>query len=86
MFVDGGLEAGMTLRLYFDVYEADNKVKWFDGHWGALSGGAELVPDNGVITIPVDDDLATKLTTLIDWGYAFIVQGTGCTLTKVTIE
>lgn len=86
MFVDAGLEAGMTLRLYFDVYDADNKVKWFDGHWGALSGGAELVPDNGVITISVDDDLATKLTTLIDWGYAFIVQGTGCTLTKVTIE
>ncbi|WP_299095034.1 hypothetical protein [uncultured Bacteroides sp.] len=87
MFVDAGLKAGMTLRLYFDVYDADNKVKLFDGHWGGLFDGAELVPDvSGVIAISVDDDLATKLTTLIDWGYSFIVQGTGCTLTKVTIE
>ena len=87
MFVDAGLKAGMTLRLYFDVYDADSKVKLFDGHWGGLFDGAELVPDaSGVIAISVDDDLATKLTTLIDWGYSFIVQGTGCTLTKVTIE
>ena len=87
MFVDAGLKAGMTLRLYFDVYDADSKVKFFDGHWGGLFDGAELVPDaSGVIAISVDDDLATKLTTLIDWGYSFIVQGTGCTLTKVTIE
>lgn len=87
IFVDAGLKAGMTLRLYFDVYDADSKVKLFDGHWGGLFDGAELVPDaSGVIAISVDDDLATKLTTLIDWGYSFIVQGTGCTLTKVTIE
>lgn len=87
MFVDAGLKAGMTLRLYFDVYDADSKVKLFDVHWGGLFDGAELVPDaSGVIAISVDDDLATKLTTLIDWGYSFIVQGTGCTLTKVTIE
>lgn len=87
MFVDAGLKAGMTLRLYFDVYDADSKVKLFDGHRGGLFDGAELVPDaSGVIAISVDDDLATKLTTLIDWGYSFIVQGTGCTLTKVTIE
>ena len=87
MFVDAGLKAGMTLRLYFDVYDADSKVKLFDGHWGGLFDGAELVPDaSGVIAISVDDDLATKLTPLIDWGYSFIVQGTGCTLTKVTIE
>ncbi|RGJ55049.1 hypothetical protein [Bacteroides intestinalis] len=87
MFVDAGLKAGMTLRLYFDVYDADSKVKLFDGHWGGLFDGAELVPDaSGVIAISVDDNLATKLTTLIDWGYSFIVQGTGCTLTKVTIE
>ena len=87
MFVDAGLKAGMTLRLYFDVYDADSKVKLFDGHWGGLFDGAELVPDaSGVIAISVDDDLATKLTTLIDWEYSFIVQGTGCTLTKVTIE
>ena len=69
------------------MYDADSKVKLFDGHWGGLFDGAELVPDaSGVIAISVDDDLATKLTTLIDWGYSFIVQGTGCTLTKVTIE
>lgn len=74
MFVDAGLKAGMTLRLYFDVYDADSKVKLFDGHWGGLFDGAELVPDaSGVIAISVDDDLATKLTTLIDWGYSFIV-------------
>lgn len=64
MFVDAGLKAGMTLRLYFDVYDADSKVKLFDGHWGGLFDGAELVPDaSGVIAISVDDDLATKLTT-----------------------
>ena len=62
MFVDAGLKAGMTLRLYFDVYDADSKVKLFDGHWGGLFDGAELVPDaSGVIAISVDDDLATKL-------------------------
>lgn len=87
MFVDAGLEAGMTLRLYFDVYGVDPKIKLFDGHWGALFEGNEIVPDSdGVITLSVDADLATKLTTLIDWGYSFIIQGTDCTLTKITIE
>lgn len=87
MFVDAGLEANMTLRLYFDVYGGDPKIKLFDGHWGALFEGNEIVPDSdGVITLSVDADLATKLTTLIDWGYSFIIQGTDCTLTKITIE
>lgn len=87
MFVDAGLEAGMTLRLYFDVYGVDPKIKLFDGHWGALFEGNEIIPDSdGVITLSVDADLATKLTTLIDWGYSFIIQGTDCTLTKITIE
>lgn len=86
MFVDAGLEAGMTLRLYFDVYGGDSKIKLFDGHWGKLFEGNEIVPDSdGVITLSVDADLATKLTTLIDWGYSFIIQGTDCTLTKITI-
>lgn len=87
MFVDAGLEAGMTLKLYFDVYGGDPKIKLFDGHWGKLFEGNEIVPDSdGVITLSVDADLATKLTTLIDWGYSFIIQGTDCTLTKITIE
>lgn len=87
MFVDAGLKAGMTLRLYFDVYGSTPKIKLFDGHWGALYDGAELVPDgSGVVALAVDADLATKLTTLTDWGYCFIVQGGDCTLTKITIE
>lgn len=87
MFADAGLKKGMTLRLYFEVYGSDPKVKLFDGHWGALLGGGEIVPDsNGIISIPVDDDLATALTTLTDWGYSFIIQGTDCTLKKITIE
>lgn len=87
MFVDAGLEAGMTLKLYFDVYGGDPKIKLFDGHWGKLFEGNEIVPDSdGVITLSVDADLATKLTTVIDWGYSFIIQGTDCTLTKITIE
>lgn len=87
MFVDAGLKVGMTIRLYFNIDGGDPKIKLFDGHWGALFEGNEIVPDsNGIITLLADTDLATKLTTLTDWGYSFIIQGTDCTLTKITVE
>lgn len=93
MFVKAGLKAGQKLRFYitpkFDYWS----IQLFDGHWGQLlhadlgnqpstENGDVLV--NGAIEIDVTEDLATKLTTLIDWGYACIIQG-NCLLTKITI-
>jgi len=102
MFVDAGLKAGMTLRLYVDAYNDWWQVQFFDGHWGAQAeigtatglnngnnvnaGIYNLAEHNGAIEIPVTETLATQLTTLNDWGYCWILQGENCKATKITIE
>ena len=44
-----------------------------------------LIPEDGVVTVPIDETLAGYLTEYIDWGYCLIVQGQGCILKKITI-
>lgn len=102
MFVDAGLKAGMTLRLYITPTSDWWQVQFFDGHWGGqseigvatgLNNGNNVNPNiynlaehNGAIEIPVTATLAEQLTTLIDWGYCWILQGENCHATKITIE
>lgn len=102
MFVEAGLKAGMTLRLYITPTSDWWQVQFFDGHWGGqgeigvatgLNNGNNINPNiynlsdhNGAIEIPVTATLAEQLTTLIDWGYCWILQGENCHATKITIE
>ena len=102
MFVEAGLKAGMTIRLYLDAYNEWWQVQFYDGHWGAQNeigtatglgnnhnvnaGIYNLAEHNGAIEIPVTATLAEQLTTLTDWGYCWILQGEGCRATKITIE
>ena len=102
MFVEAGLKAGMTLRLYITPTNDWWQVQFFDGHWGGqgeigvatgLNNGNNINPNiynlsdhNGAIEIPVTATLAEQLTTLNDWGYCWILQGENCHATKITIE
>ena len=102
MFVEAGLKAGMTIRLYLNAYNDWWQVQFFDGHWGGQeeignatglnngnninSGIWNLDEHNGCIEIPVTATLAEQLTTLTDWGYCWILQGEGCRAVKITVE
>lgn len=102
MFVEAGLKAGMTLRLYVTAYNDWWQVQFFNGHWEGQAeignatglnngnninaGIYNLDEHNGAIEIPVTATLAEQLTTLNDWGYCWILQGEGCRATKITIE
>ena len=102
MFVEAGLKAGQTIRLYATNYNDWWQVQFFDGHWTGQteigtatglnngnninSGIYDLAAHNGAIEIPVTETLATQLTTLNDWGYCWILQGEGVIITKITVE
>jgi hypothetical protein len=102
MFVEAGLKAGMTVRLYVDAYNDWWQVQFYNGHWEAQneigtatglnnnhnvnSGIYNLAEHNGAIEIPVTEELARQLTEYSDWGYCWILQGEGCRATKITIE
>ena len=93
MFVAAGIKAGQTLRFYITPKLDYWSIQVFDGHWGKLlhadlgnqpsSETSSLV--NGAIELKVTDEMVTAFTTLIDWGYAAIIQG-NCILTKITLE
>lgn len=93
MFVAAGIKAGQTLRFYITPKLDYWSIQVFDGHWGKLlhadlgnqpsSETSSLV--NGAIELKVTDEMVTAFTTLIDWGYAAILQG-NCILTKITLE
>ncbi len=42
--------------------------------------------EKGYIEIELNEDIATRLTTLTDWGYCCIIQGENFVLTKITVE
>ena len=84
-FVDAGVKSGMSMSIYVDAYEEGAKIQLFNGHWERLFGDVELIPEDGVVTVPIDDALAANLVEYIDWGYCLIVQGQGCILKKITI-
>ena len=102
MFVDAGLKAGQTIRLYLTAYNDWWQVQFFDGHWGGQSeignatglgngnninsGIYNLEEHNGAIEIKATPALVEQLTTFCDWGYCWILQGEGCRATKITIE
>ncbi len=102
MFVDAELKAGQTIRVYITPYKDFWQVQFFDGHWGGqaeignatgLNNGNNINSDiynldehNGCIEIPVTATLAEQLTTFIDWGYCWILQGESCRATKITVE
>lgn len=93
MFVAAGIKAGQTLRFYITPKLDYWSIQVFDGHWVKLlhadlgnqpsSETSSLV--NGAIELKVTDEMVTAFTTLIDWGYAAIIQG-NCILTKITLE
>lgn len=102
MFVEAGLKAGMTIRVYLDAYNDWWQVQFFDGHWGGQeeigvatglnngnnvnAGIYNLAEHNGCIEIKATATLVEQLTTLTDWGYCWIMQGEGCRATKITVE
>ncbi|MBO5381631.1 MAG: IPT/TIG domain-containing protein [Bacteroides sp.] len=85
-FVDAGVTAGMSMSIYAEAYAEGAKIQLFNGHWERLFGDVELlIPEDGVVTVPIDETLAGYLTEYIDWGYCLIVQGQDCILKKITI-
>ena len=92
IFLDAGVKAGMTLRIYVDSYGPEPKVQFFNGHWERIYGDISIDATNSavwsgnVITLPIDATIAANLSTYIDWGYCLIVQGQDCKLKKITIE
>ncbi len=102
MFVDAGLKAGQIIRLYLTAYNDWWQVQFFDGHWNGQSeignatglgngnninsGIYNLEEHNGAIEIKATPALVEQLTTLCDWGYCWILQGEGCSATKITVE
>lgn len=91
-FVDAGVKAGMTLRLYVESYGDVHKVQLFNGHWKRIYEDVVIESTNpevwkgDVISLPIDEAIASDLATVIDWGYCLIVQGQNCILKKITIE
>lgn len=93
MFVKAGIKVGQTLRFYVTPKLDYWSIQIFDGHWGKLlhadlgnqpsSETSSLV--DGAIVLTVTEEMVTAFTTLIDWGYAGILQG-NCILTKITLE
>ena len=102
IFADAGLKEGMTIHLYIDIQDKSWSIMFMDGHWNgqteignALGIGENQIIDgnslplaelNGCIDIPVTAKLAEQLTTLTDWGYCWVITGSGCKITKITIE
>jgi hypothetical protein len=102
MFVEQGLKAGQTIRIYATAKSDWWQIQFFDGHWGGQaeigtatglgngnninSGIYNLDENNGAFVIPVTETLAEQLTTLNDWGYCWIIQGENLILTKITVE
>lgn len=100
MFIDEGVKAGSVIRVYVTPTDAWWQFQLFDGHWAGLAdlgdvtganNGNNLNTDNytlvnGAIEIPVNASIAEKLTTLTDWGQAWIIQCENLIVTKITIE
>ena len=99
VFVDAGLTEGKEIRIYGEFADWW-QVQFFNGHWegqteiGTATGlengnninsGIYDISEKGYISIPVTETIATHLTTLIDWGYCWILQGEGAVLTKITV-
>lgn len=101
MFADMDLQEGDIIRLYATNYNDWWQVQFFNGHWEGQteigvatglnngnninSGIYSLEEHGGAIEIPVTATLREQLTTLNDWGYCWILQGEGVTITKIDV-
>ena len=90
------LKVGQEIRYYVTPTDAWWQFQLFDGHWGALpvdesTDGTNNINTNkmdisaGYIHIKVTDDILTKFTTFVDWGYSGIIQGESLILTKIEV-
>lgn len=101
MFVDMDLQEGDIIRVFATAYNDWWQVQFFNGHWEGQteignatglnngnninSGIYNLEEHGGAIEIPVTATLKEQLTTLNDWGYCWIMQGEGVTITKIAV-
>ena len=82
-----GISAGASLRFYITPNADWWQMQIYDGNWGGQicdAPNADNCPD-GVYDVVLTDDLITKLNSLDNWGGLLVVQGEGCTLTKISI-
>jgi hypothetical protein len=90
------LKVGQEIRYYVTPTDAWWQFQLFDGHWAALpvdesTDGTNNINTNkmdisaGYIHIKVTDDILTKFTTFVDWGYSGIIQGENLILTKIEV-
>ena len=90
------LKVGQEIRYYVTPTDAWWQFQLFDGHWAALpvdesTDGTNNINTNkmdisaGYIHIKVTDDILTKFTTFVDWGYSGIIQGESLILTKIEV-
>ena len=98
MFLGAEMKPGQTIRIYVSNVADWWNIQLYDGHWGQLNVGygvdgnphqinASVCPtaaSEGYIPITLTEEMIKLLTTSIDWGYAFIVQGEGLTFDKIT--
>ena len=101
MFIDMDLQEGDIIRVYATPYKDWWQIQFFDGHWGkqdeigvatGLNNGYNinagiynLAEHGGCFEIPVTATLKQQLTTLIDWGYCWILQGESLVINKITV-
>lgn len=79
-FFDGHW-AGLAIEEGVDP--EDENGTWTNNINPDKPAGASLASD-GFVEITVTEDIITRLTTLIDWGYAMVLQGENIILTKIT--
>ncbi|MBR2855953.1 MAG: hypothetical protein IKB85_00795 [Bacteroidales bacterium] len=96
MFVTNPISAGQTLRFYVTPTADWWQFQLFNGHWGGMvlpessagnnnvNAGDTTISEEGYIAITVTDLMVEELTTMIDWGYAMVVQGENIILTKIS--
>lgn len=99
IFVSYGLKAGQKIRIYATPYDDGQgwwQVKPYDGHWGTLlstvypetdgTANPDVTNlDKGYVEIDVDEDIADRLTSYVDWGAAIILQGEYAYVNKITL-
>ena len=99
-FADMGLQAGDVIRIWATNFNDWWQIQFFDGHWNGqeeigvatgLNNGNNINSgiydlSVGYIEIPVTQTLAEQLTTIIDWGYCWIMQGEGLIVNKIDVK
>jgi hypothetical protein len=97
MFVNKDLKVGDKVRIYGTTYADWWQIQLYTGHWAGFSmaeygGGNNINVNNsttyaseGYLEFTVDDTLLNALQNDIDWGYAFIIQGEGFVVSKITL-